>query len=49
MFYQNWKLACFALNHDAISRNRLPNPMGKRLGKVTTESAEICWNTYLHF
>ena len=40
MFYQNWKLACFALimmPFDAI----VSKSLGKRLGKVTTESAEV--------
>ncbi len=40
MFYQNWKLACFAMIMMPLSAI-VAKSMGKRLGKVTTESAEI--------
>jgi len=40
MFYQNWKLACFALIMMPLAAI-VAKSMGKRLGKVTTESAEI--------
>ncbi len=40
MFYQNWKLACFALIMMPLAAI-VSKSLGKRLGKVTTESAEI--------
>ena len=40
MFYQNWKLACFALIMMPMAAI-VAKSMGKRLGKVTMESAEI--------
>jgi len=40
MYYQNWKLASFALIMMPIAAI-LAKSLGKRLGKVTTESAEI--------
>ena len=40
MFYQNWKLACFALIMMPLAAI-VAKSLGKRLGKVTTESAEI--------
>ena len=40
MFYQNWKLACFALIMMPLAAV-VAKSMGKRLGKVTTESADI--------
>ncbi len=40
MFYQNWKLACFAIIMMPLAAI-VAKSMGKRLGKVTTESAEI--------
>jgi subfamily B ATP-binding cassette protein MsbA len=40
MFYQNWKLACFALIMMPLAAF-VAKSMGKRLGKVTAESAEI--------
>ena len=40
MFYQNWKLACFALIMMPLAMI-IARSMGKRLGKVTTESAKI--------
>jgi len=43
MFYQNWKLACFALIMMPLAAI-VSKSMGKRLGKVTTESAEISGN-----
>ena len=43
MFYQNWKLACFALIMMPVAAI-VAKSMGKRLGKVTTESAEISAN-----
>jgi len=43
MFYQNWKLACFALIMMPLAAI-VAKSMGKRLGKVTTESAEISGN-----
>jgi len=43
MFYQNWKLACFALTMMPLAAF-LAKSMGKRLGKVTGESAEISGN-----
>ena len=48
MFYQNWKLACFALIMMPLAA-AVAKSMGKRLGKVTTESAEISGHlsTYL--
>ena len=43
MFYQNWKLACFALIMMPLAAI-VAKSMGKRLGKVTTESAVISGN-----
>ena len=40
MFYQNWKLACFAMIMMPLAAI-VAKSMGRRLGKVTTESAEI--------
>ncbi len=40
MYYQNWKLASFALIMMPIAAI-LSKSLGKRLGKVTTESAEV--------
>ena len=40
MFYQNWKLACFALIMMPMAAI-VAKSMGKRLGKVTMESAEV--------
>jgi len=40
MFYQNWKLACFALIMMPLAAF-VSKSLGKRLGKVTTESAEV--------
>ena len=43
MFYQNWKLACFALIMMPLAAI-VAKSMGKRLGKVTAESAEVSGN-----
>ena len=43
MFYQNWKLACFALIMMPLAAI-VAKSMGKRLGKVTTESAVVSEN-----
>ena len=40
MFYQNWKLALFALIMMPLAAI-VAKSLGKRLGKVTTESAEV--------
>jgi len=40
MFYQNWKLACFALIMMPMAAF-VAKSMGKRLGKVTAESAVV--------
>tara|TARA_Y100000590_G_scaffold322574_1_gene365339 strand:- start:3120 stop:4865 length:1746 start_codon:yes stop_codon:yes gene_type:complete len=40
MFYQNWKLACFALIMMPLAAI-VAKSLGKRLGKVTTESTEV--------
>ena len=40
MYYQNWKLASFALIMMPLAAI-LAKSLGKRLGKVTTESAEV--------
>ena len=40
MYYQNWKLASFALIMMPVAAI-LSKSLGKRLGKVTTESAEV--------
>ena len=40
MFYQNWKLACFALIMMPLAII-VARSLGKRIGKVTTESADI--------
>ena len=40
MFYQNWKLACFALIMMPLSA-LIAKSLGKRMGKVTGQSAEI--------
>ena len=40
MFYQNWKLACFALIMMPLAAI-VAKSLGKRLGKVTAESAEV--------
>ena len=47
MFYQNWKLACFALIMMPLAAI-VAKSMGKRLGKVTAESAEVS-GIYLRF
>ena len=43
MFYQNWKLACFALIMMPLAAI-VTKTLGRRMGKVTTESAEISGN-----
>ena len=40
MFYQNWKLACFALIMMPLAAI-IAKTLGKRIGKVTSESAEV--------
>ena len=40
MFYQNWKLACFALIMMPLAAT-VAKSLGKRIGKVTSESAEV--------
>jgi len=40
MFYQNWKLACFALLMMPLAAF-VAKSLGKRIGKVTSESADI--------
>ena len=40
MFYQNWKLACFALIMMPLAVI-VAKSLGKRLGKITGESAEV--------
>ena len=40
MFYQNWKLACFALIMMPLAAI-VSKSLGKRFGKVTSESAEV--------
>ena len=40
MFYQNWKLACFSLIMMPLAAI-VAKSLGKRLGKVTTESTEV--------
>jgi len=40
MFYQNWKLACFALIMMPLAAF-VAKSLGKRLGKVTSQSAEV--------
>ena len=40
MFYQNWKLACFALIMMPLAAI-VAKSLGKRMGKVTTESAQV--------
>jgi len=40
MFYQNWKLACFALIMMPLAAI-VAKSLGKRLGKVTSQSAEV--------
>jgi subfamily B ATP-binding cassette protein MsbA len=48
MFYQNWKLACFALIMMPLAAI-VAKSLGKRIGKVTTESAVVSGDlsTYL--
>ena len=43
MFYQNWKLACFALIMMPLAAI-VAKSLGRRMGKVTTESAQISGN-----
>ena len=43
MFYQNWKLACFALIMMPLAAF-VAKSWGRRMGKVTTESAVISGN-----
>jgi ATP-binding cassette, subfamily B, bacterial MsbA len=43
MFYQNWKLASFALIMMPLAAI-ISKSLGKRIGKVTTESADISGN-----
>ena len=43
MFYQNWKLACFALLMMPLAVIA-SKTLGKRIGKVTTQSAQISGN-----
>jgi len=40
MFYQNWKLACFAIIMMPLAAF-VAKSLGKRMGKVTTESAQL--------
>ncbi len=40
MFYQNWKLACFALIMMPLAA-LVAKSLGKRIGKVTSQSAEV--------
>ena len=40
MFYQNWKLACFAIIMMPLAA-LVAKSLGKRIGKVTSQSAEI--------
>ncbi len=40
MFYQNWKLACFAIIMMPLAAF-VAKSLGKRMGKVTTESAQV--------
>jgi len=43
MFYQNWKLACFAIIMMPLAAI-VAKSLGKRIGKVTSESAAIAGN-----
>ena len=43
MFYQNWKLACFALIMMPLAAI-VAKSLGKRMGKVTAESAQVAAN-----
>jgi subfamily B ATP-binding cassette protein MsbA len=43
MFYQNWKLACFAIIMMPLAA-LVAKSLGKRIGKVTSESAAIAGN-----
>ena len=43
MFYQNWKLACFALIMMPLAAI-VAKSLGKRIGKVTSESAIVSGN-----
>tara|TARA_B100001123_G_C15283400_1_gene1014783 strand:- start:197 stop:1945 length:1749 start_codon:yes stop_codon:yes gene_type:complete len=43
MFYQNWKLACFALIMMPLAAI-VAKSLGRRVGKVTTQSAEVTGN-----
>ena len=43
MFYQNWKLACFALIMMPLAAI-VSKSLGKRIGKVTSESAVVSGN-----
>ena len=43
MFYQNWKLACFALIMMPLAAI-VAKSLGKRIGKGTSESAEVSGN-----
>ena len=43
MFYQNWKLACFALIMMPLA-GLAAKTLGRRIGKVTAESAQIAGN-----
>ncbi len=43
MFYQNWKLACFAMIMMPVAAI-VAKSLGKRIGKVTSESAEVSGN-----
>ena len=47
MFYQNWKLACFAIIMMPLAAF-VAKSLGKRIDKVTTQSAKYLEN-YLHF
>ena len=40
MFYQNWKLACFAMIMMPIAAF-VAKSLGKRIGKAVTESAKF--------
>ena len=42
MFYQNWKLALFAILMMPLAGG-LAKSLGKRMGKATSKAGEVVW------
>ena len=48
MFYQNWKLALFAILMMPLAGG-LAKSLGKRIGKATSKAGEIIWKISIFF